>query len=33
MSGICGDFHLAAFAFWLTCLTWRRASNSGGGGS
>jgi hypothetical protein len=33
MSGTCGDFRLAAFAFWLTGLTWRRAaSNSGGGG-
>ena len=34
MSGTCGDFRLAAFAFWLTGLTWRRAaSSSGGGGS
>ena len=34
MSGKCGDFRLAAFAFWLTGLTWRRAaSSSGGGGS
>lgn len=29
MSGTCGDFRLAAFAFWLTGLTWRRAANSG----
>lgn len=30
MSGTCGDFRLAAFAFWLTGLTWRRAANSSG---
>lgn len=29
MSGSCGDFRLAAFAFWLSGLTWRRAANSG----
>jgi hypothetical protein len=29
MSGTCGDFRLAAFAFWLTGLVWRRAANSG----
>lgn len=33
MSETCGDFHLAAFAFWLTGLIWRRAANSSGGGS
>jgi hypothetical protein len=27
MSGTCGDFRLAAFAFWLTGLMWRRAAN------
>lgn len=33
MTGRCGDFRLAAFAFWLTSLIWRRAANSSGGGS
>jgi hypothetical protein len=28
MSGTCGDFRLAAFAFWLTALIWRQAANS-----
>ena len=28
MSDHCGDFRLAAFAFWLTGLVWRRAANS-----
>jgi hypothetical protein len=31
MSGICGDFRLAAFGFWLTGLAWRRAAHSSGG--
>ncbi|MCW1925816.1 hypothetical protein OKA05_24875 [Luteolibacter arcticus] len=32
--GEVGDFRLAAFAFWLTALTWRRAaSNNSGGGT
>ena len=29
MSDHCGDFRLAAFAFWLTGLLWRRAANNG----
>lgn len=36
ITGSCGDFRLAAFAFWLTGLLWRRAANSsssGGGGA
>lgn len=33
MSGTCGDFRLAAFAFWLTGLTWRRAASNSGGGA
>lgn len=33
MSGTCDDFRLAAFAFWLTGLIWRRAAHSSGGGS
>ena len=33
MSGSCDDFRLAAFAFWLTGLIWRRAANSSGGAS
>jgi hypothetical protein len=33
MSGTCGDFRLAAFAFWLTGLIWRRAASNSGGGS
>jgi hypothetical protein len=28
MSGTCGDFRLAAFAFWLTGLIWRRADSN-----
>jgi hypothetical protein len=31
--GICDDFRLACFAFWLTALTWRRAASSGSGGA
>jgi hypothetical protein len=30
MSGICGDFRLAAFAFWLTGLIWKRAASNSG---
>jgi hypothetical protein len=32
ITGTCDDFRLAAFAFWLTGLLWRRAANSSGGG-